>query len=156
MPFKTLTKSINNIKITISMAYSDYPRQNGSSELQSSSNLLEISGKMGWNYTRIRKEEFSQWSPLLNISKWTGSAAMFAAENWSSLPFLHLWTLVPVWTFQPLEHVLENGPEKWFFYFFQIICFWKAETKLGMNQLEFLGSEVIWGRERSSKVKLEK
>ena len=30
-----------------------------------------------------------------------------------------------------------------FFYFFQTICFWKAETKLGMNQLEFLGSEVI-------------
>ena len=31
-------------------------------------------------------------------------------------------------SFQPLEHVLENGPEKWFFYFFQIICFWKAHN----------------------------
>ena len=30
-----------------------------------------------------------------------------------------------------------------FFYFFQPICFWKAETKLEMNLLEFLGSEVI-------------
>ena len=46
-------------------------------------------------------------------------------------------------SFQPLEHVLENGPENGFFYFIQIICFWKAETKLGMNQLEFLGSWVI-------------
>ena len=52
----------------------------------------------------------------------------------------------------PGARVLENGPEKWFFYFFQTICFWKAETKLGMNLLEFLGSDVIWGRERSSKV----
>ena len=58
-------------------------------------------------------------------------------------------------SFQPLEHVLENGPENGFFYFFQIICFWKAETKLRMNQLEFLRSEVIWGRERSSKVKVQ-
>ena len=30
-----------------------------------------------------------------------------------------------------------------FFDFFQPICFWKAETKLQMNLLEFLGSEVI-------------
>ena len=30
-----------------------------------------------------------------------------------------------------------------FFDFFQTICFWKAETKLQMNLLEFLGSEVI-------------
>ena len=30
-----------------------------------------------------------------------------------------------------------------FFDFFQPICFWKAETKLEMNRLEFLGSEVI-------------
>ena len=42
-----------------------------------------------------------------------------------------------------------------FFHFFQTICFWKAETKLEMNLLKFLGSEVIWGRERSSKVKFE-
>ena len=30
-----------------------------------------------------------------------------------------------------------------FFDFFQPICFWKAETKLVMNLLEFLRSEVI-------------
>ena len=43
-----------------------------------------------------------------------------------------------------------------FFDFFQTICFWKAESLCFKNLLEFLGSEVIWGRERSSKVKLEK
>ncbi len=42
-----------------------------------------------------------------------------------------------------------------FFDFFQTLCFWKAETKLEMNQLDLLGSEVIWGRERSSKVNIE-
>jgi hypothetical protein len=30
------------------------------------------------------------------------------------------------------------------FYFFQTICFWKAEIELEINLLEFLGSEVIW------------
>ena len=30
-----------------------------------------------------------------------------------------------------------------FFDFFQPMCFWKAETKLVMNLLEFLGFEVI-------------
>ena len=30
-----------------------------------------------------------------------------------------------------------------FFDFFQTVCFWKAETKLEMNLLNFLGSEVI-------------
>ena len=29
------------------------------------------------------------------------------------------------------------------FDFFQTICFWKADTKLEMNLLDFLGSEVI-------------
>ena len=62
-------------------------------------------------------------------------------------------------------HEQEHGPwssylkmdlKNDFFDFFQPICFWKAETKLEMNLLEFLGSEVIWGRERSSKVKFEK
>ena len=42
-----------------------------------------------------------------------------------------------------------------FFDFFQTVCFWNAEIKLEMNLLEFLGSEVIWACERSSKVKFE-
>ena len=37
--------------------------------------------------------------------------------------------------------------------FFQTICFWKAETELEMELLEFLGSEVSLARERSSEVK---
>jgi hypothetical protein len=46
--------------------------------------------------------------------------------------------------FQPMELVLENSSQKLlFFYFFQTICFWKAETELEMDLLEFLGSEVI-------------
>ena len=46
--------------------------------------------------------------------------------------------------FQPTELVLENSFEKGcFFYFFQTICFWKAETELEMDLLDFLGSEVI-------------
>ena len=53
----------------------------------------------------------------------------------------------------PTELILENSFEKWFFFdFFQTICFWKAETELEINLLEFLGSKVIWARERSSKV----
>ena len=42
-----------------------------------------------------------------------------------------------------------------FFDFFQTVCFWKAEIELEMDLLEFLGSEVIWARERSWKVKFE-
>ena len=38
-----------------------------------------------------------------------------------------------------LKMALKND----FFYFFQPLCFWKAETKLEMDLLEFLGSEVI-------------
>ena len=58
--------------------------------------------------------------------------------------------------FSPWSTYLKYEPEKWFFDFFQTICFWKAESLCFKNLLEFLGSEVIWGRERSSKVKLEK
>jgi hypothetical protein len=42
-----------------------------------------------------------------------------------------------------------------FFYFFQTICFWKAETELVITLLEFLGSEVIHGRERLLEVKFQ-
>jgi hypothetical protein len=39
--------------------------------------------------------------------------------------------------------IRENRFERDFFDFFQTICFWKAETELEMDLLEFLGSEVI-------------
>jgi hypothetical protein len=42
-----------------------------------------------------------------------------------------------------------------FFDFFQTVCFWKAETELEIDLLDFLGSEVIWARERSLEVKFE-
>ena len=45
--------------------------------------------------------------------------------------------------FQPTEVVLEMDLKSDFFDFFQTICFSKAETKLEMNLLEFLRSEVI-------------
>ena len=56
------------------------------------------------------------------------------------------------WAFSPWSTYLKMDLKSVFFYFFQTLCFWKAETKLEMNLLEFLGSEVIWGRERSLKV----
>ena len=55
--------------------------------------------------------------------------------------------------FSPQRSYLKMDLKSENFDFFQTLCFWKAETKLGMNLLEFLGSEVIRGRERSSKVK---
>jgi hypothetical protein len=42
-----------------------------------------------------------------------------------------------------------------FFDFVQPLCFWKAETELEMDLLDFSGSEVIWARERSLEVKFE-
>ena len=54
--------------------------------------------------------------------------------------------------FSPWSSYLKMDLKSEFFDFFQPICFWKAETKLVMNLLEFLRSEVIWDRERSSKV----
>ena len=43
-----------------------------------------------------------------------------------------------------MEVVLENGFEKWIFL-----------TELEMDLLDFLGSEVIWPRERSLEAKFE-
>ena len=43
----------------------------------------------------------------------------------------------------PWSSYLKMDLKSDFFDFFQPICFWKAETKLEMNLLEFLGSEVI-------------
>ena len=45
--------------------------------------------------------------------------------------------------FSPWSSYMEMDLKSEFFDFFQPICFWKAETKLEMNLLEFLGSEVI-------------
>ena len=45
--------------------------------------------------------------------------------------------------FSPWSSYLKMDLKSEFFDFFQPICFWKAETKLEMNLLEFLGSEVI-------------
>ena len=45
--------------------------------------------------------------------------------------------------FSPRRSYLKMDLKSEFFDFFQTLCFWKAETKLGMNLLEFLGSEVI-------------
>ena len=45
--------------------------------------------------------------------------------------------------FSPRRSYLKMDLKSEFFDFFQPLCFWKAETKLEMNVLEFLGSEVI-------------
>ena len=45
--------------------------------------------------------------------------------------------------FSPWSSYLKMDLKSEFFDFFQPICFWKAETKLEMNLLEFLRSEVI-------------
>ena len=45
--------------------------------------------------------------------------------------------------FSPRRSYLKMDLKSEIFHFFQTICFWKAETKLEMNVLEFLGSEVI-------------
>ena len=45
--------------------------------------------------------------------------------------------------FSPRRSYLKMDLKSEFFDFFQTLCFWKAETKLGINLLEFLGSEVI-------------
>ena len=45
--------------------------------------------------------------------------------------------------FSPRRAYLKMDLKSEFFDFFEAIGFWKAETKLEMNVLEFLGSEVI-------------
>ena len=45
--------------------------------------------------------------------------------------------------FGPWRSYLKMGLKNDFFDFFQTVCFWKAETKLEMDLLNFLGSEVI-------------
>ena len=45
--------------------------------------------------------------------------------------------------FSPRSSYFKIALKSDFFYFFQTICFWKAETELEINLLEFLGSEVI-------------
>ena len=45
--------------------------------------------------------------------------------------------------FSPRRSYLKMDLKSEFFHFFQTLCFWKAETKLEMNVLEFLGSKVI-------------
>ena len=45
--------------------------------------------------------------------------------------------------FSPRRLYLKIALKSDFFDFFQTICFWKAETELEINLLEFLGSEVI-------------
>ena len=45
--------------------------------------------------------------------------------------------------FSPRRSYLKIDLKSDFFDFFQTVCFWKAETKLEMNLLKLLGSEVI-------------
>ena len=45
--------------------------------------------------------------------------------------------------FSPRRSYLKMDLKSEIFHFFQPLCIWKAETKLEMNVLEFLGSEVI-------------
>ena len=45
--------------------------------------------------------------------------------------------------FSPWRSYLKMGLKNDFFDFFQTVCFWKAETKLEMDLLDFLRSEVI-------------
>ena len=45
--------------------------------------------------------------------------------------------------FSPWSSYLKMDFKNDFFDFFQPICFWKAETKLEMHLLDFLGSKVI-------------
>ncbi len=45
--------------------------------------------------------------------------------------------------FSPRNSYLKIALKMIFFDFFQTICFWKAETELEMDLLDFLGSEVI-------------
>ena len=45
--------------------------------------------------------------------------------------------------FSPRSSYLKIALKSEFFDFFQTICFWKAETELEMDLLEFLGSKVI-------------
>jgi hypothetical protein len=45
--------------------------------------------------------------------------------------------------FGPWRSYLKMALKNDFFDFFQPLCFWKAETKLEMDLLDFLGSEVI-------------
>ena len=45
--------------------------------------------------------------------------------------------------FSPQSSYLKMALKNEFFDFFQTVCFWKADTELEMDLLEFLGSEVI-------------
>ena len=55
-----------------------------------------------------------------------------------------LWGIILVsGHLSPRSSYLKMDLKSEFFDFFQTLCFWKAETKLEMNVLEFLGSEVI-------------
>ena len=44
---------------------------------------------------------------------------------------------------RPRSSYLKIALKSEFFDFFQPLCFWKAETELEMDLLEFLGSKVI-------------
>ena len=77
-------------------------------------------------------------------------------EGWWGMVKRSLWGIVLVsGHFSPRRSYVKINLKSENFDFFQTLCFWKAESKLGMYLLEFLGSEVIRGRERSSKVKFE-
>ena len=45
--------------------------------------------------------------------------------------------------FGPWSSYLKMALKNDFFDFFQTVCFWKAETELEMDLLEFLGSKII-------------
>ena len=87
----------------------------------------------GWNLELTCKIVWTQkfyWTPKI-LGKSLGSKLTLSLAQLS--PSL----------FGPWSSYLKMDLKNDFFDFFQPICFWKAETKLEMNLLEFLGSEVI-------------